>query len=464
MGFSHFATGLGWRVGLLTLTALGLGWLAFGAGYPALSVLGGGVLALQSWGLYRYVTATNRKLTRFLESVRYSDFSIAFRADESLGPSFAAVNQQFNEVLEAFRQTRAEKEASLHYLHTLVQHVNVGLIAFDAAGSVELVNPTALRLLHLYRLRTIGELTSAHAGLLELLINRPSRRPEATPVYRPEGSETVELAVRTTPIRLRGRLVTLVSLQNIRDELQQKESEAWQNLTKVLRHEIMNSLTPVVSLVGTMRQIVEDDLRAGIAPADSVEDLADALATIEQRGRGLMRFVEAYRHFTTLPTPRLAELDAATWLQRVVQLSQPELAERHVQLQLDEVPPALTLWADADQLDLVLLNLLRNAADSTSAVPEPRIRIEAQGVPERGVRIRIVDNGPGIAPEALEKVFIPFYTTKKTGSGIGLSLSRQIVHRHGGTLTIQSEGPGCTVELLLPGRAAFREAMKPEAV
>lgn len=456
MGFKHFAIGLGWRVGLLTLTALGTGWLAFGLAWSGLVlVLGLGLLGAQAAGMYHYAVTTNRKLTRFLESVRYSDFAISFRADEALGTSFRQVNLQFNEVLEAFRQARAEKEANLHYLHTLVQHVSVGLISFDLAGNVELANQAALRLLGIYRLRTLGDLAAHHPELVRLLQTaRPpdGRGTDAPTVYRPAGEASPELSVRTTTIRLRGRLITLVSLQNIRNELQQKESEAWQNLTKVLRHEIMNSLTPVVSLVGTMQQIVDGELRDGLAPAASVDDLSDALRTIEQRGRGLMRFVEAYRHFTTLPTPRFAELHVADWLQRVVQLSLPELRARNITLDGADVSPALTLWADADQLDLVLINLIRNAGESVQQVPAPRIRLEAQGIADRGVRIRVIDNGPGIAPEALEKVFIPFYTTKKTGSGIGLSLSRQIVHLHGGSMSIASEGVGCTVELVLPGR------------
>jgi nitrogen fixation/metabolism regulation signal transduction histidine kinase len=469
MGFKHFAIGLSWRVALLALTALGTGWLAFGrvASVPML-VLGLGLLAAQAVGLYRYAVATNRKLTRFLESVRYSDFAISFRADQALGASFDEVNQQFNEVLEAFRQARAEKEASLHYLNTLVQHVSVGLIAYDAAGTVELVNQAALRLLGIYRLRTVGELAGPHPELLRLLRapeggtppgGLPADAPQVYGIAREgvtlpggasDGERSLELALRTTSIRLRGRLVTLVSLQNIRNELQQKESEAWQNLTKVLRHEIMNSLTPVVSLVGTMRQIVDDDLRQGVGTEAALDDLAEALQTIEARGRGLMRFVEAYRHFTALPAPRLQAVALADWLARVVQLSRTELRQQGIALELAPVPPDLTLRADADQLDLVLINLLRNAAESIAGVPTPRIQLEAQDLASRGVRIRVVDNGPGIAPEALERVFIPFYTTKKTGSGIGLSLSRQIIHRHGGTIAIHSPGVGCVVEVTLP--------------
>ena len=334
---NHFALGIGWRIALivgLTGAVVALSerhnqlWLL-----PLLVGLGAMTI-----NLYRYTTGMNRKLTRFMESVRYSDFAVAFRADSKLGPSFQHLNEQFNDVLGAFRLARSEKEASLHYVNTIVQHVSVGLLTFDVAGQVELVNQTALRLLGIYRLRTLGDLGASHPGLLDVL-----QSGSGTPaVYQPGNGN--ELSVRCTAVRLRGRLVTVASLQNIRTELQQRELTAWQNLTKVLRHEIMNSITPIVSLAGTMRDIVEIDLmgkgeegakkREGeekdeedSVPLSSpsslaaLNDLHDALLTIEQRGEGIMAFVDAYRHFTTIPQPVVADVLVARLLQRVAQLT-----------------------------------------------------------------------------------------------------------------------------------------------
>ena len=260
---NRFVIGIGWRIlGIVMLTgAITYYWIQGENGlliFPLVVVL---VSLIGS--LYRFVTSLNRKLTRFLESVRYSDFAVAFRADSNLGPSFHALNDQFNEVLDAFRQARAEKEANLHYVNTIVQHVSVGLLTYDAAGQVELVNQTALRLLGIYRLRTLNDLNATHPELSELL---RSAKASPTPISYQTGADG-ELSVRCTAVRLRGRLVTVVSLQNIRTELQQRELEAWQNLTKVLRHEIMNSITPIVSLAGTMRDIVETDLVPLTQPA-----------------------------------------------------------------------------------------------------------------------------------------------------------------------------------------------------
>jgi len=448
---NRFALGIGWRIATIVLLtgavmALYIGqtntfWLL-----PLLVLL-----LVAGVNLYRYTTGMNRKLTRFLESVRYSDFAVAFRADSKLGPSFQHLNEQFNEVLGAFRLARSEKEASLHYVNTIVQHVSVGLLTFDASGQVELVNQTALRLLGIYRLRTLSDLNVSHPGLLELL-----QSGSGTPVVYQPGNGS-ELSVRGTAVRLRGRLVTVVSLQNIRTELQQRELLAWQNLTKVLRHEIMNSITPIVSLAGTMRDIVEIDLMGKEREGEEQEsendtsgsalnDLHDALLTIEQRGGSIMAFVDAYRHFTTIPQPVLASVSVARLLNRVTQLTPS--GPRQPAITVAVSPNELTVQADAGQIEMVLLNLVKNASESLTDTPRPTIRLEASA-PGGQVTIQVADNGPGIEPEALEQIFIPFYTTKKTGSGIGLSLSRQIMNLHGGQLTVESvPGRGSTFRLL----------------
>ncbi len=453
---NRFVLGIGWRiVGIVGLTgAITYFYLQQASGLAIFVLLVAHVVL--STNLYRYVTGLNRKLTRFLESVRYSDFAVAFRADSNLGPSFSELNDQFNEVLDAFRQARAEKEANLHYVNTIVQHVSVGLLTFDATGQVELVNQTALRLLGIYRIRTLNDLNATHPDLADML--RASTA-SSTPVSYQTGTDG-ELSVRCTAVRLRGRLVTVASMQNIRSELQQRELEAWQNLTKVLRHEIMNSITPIVSLAGTMRDIVETDLVPFVSPepgdeqahptpayvAESVNDLRDALTTIEQRGAGIMQFVDAYRHFTTIPQPIFADVSVEPLVRNVAQLVQAD-AQKH-QISISVASPNLAIRADAAQIEMVLLNLIKNAVESLGKTPNPSIQLEAEAAGPRVV-IRVTDNGPGIEPEALEQIFIPFYTTKKTGSGIGLSLSRQIMQLHNGQLTADSKpGEGSTFSLV----------------
>ncbi len=446
---NRFALGIGWRIALILLMGLATGYLWWGQ-YPRILTVFI-ILAISGLGfnLFVYCTSTNRKLTRFLESVQYSDFAISFRADDTLGPGFRALNGQFNTVLEAFRQARAEKEANLHYLNTIVQHVNVGLLSFDSNGRVELVNQTALRLLNVYRLRTLNDLQASQPDLHNWLKTNAG---SATATY--QGGHDGELTMRCTSVRLRGRLVSVVSLQNIRSELQQKELEAWQNLTKVLRHEIMNSITPIVSLTGTMRDIIEIDILGGEArevellslaslsspPSSllsSLNDLRDALTTIESRGNSIMKFVDAYRSFTSIPQPKLTEVPVKELLLGVAQLAQPDLIRQGISLTVTVPSPAPTIVADAGQIEMILLNLLRNAMEAFAKPDGATIKLEAT-VADNRTTLSVCDNGPGIEPEAIEQIFIPFYTTKKTGSGIGLSLSRQIMQQHGGQLTVNS--------------------------
>jgi two-component system nitrogen regulation sensor histidine kinase NtrY len=409
-----------------------------------LYVLGTIFIFVQGSLLYQYVTNVNRKLTYFLESVRYSDFTINFRSDNKMGRTFKELNQQFNEVLHAFRQARAEKEANLQYLNTIVQHIGTGLITFDSNGQVNLINNAALRMLGIYRLHQLSELKDKHPRLYELLSTLDSGVRE---LYRTPSDQP--LALQGAAIQLRGMWVRIVVLQNIQTELQQQEVESWQNLTRVLRHEIMNSMTPIVSLVGTMRLIVNEDIEKSTNDQEAVNDLKEALHTLEKRSKGMMQFVNAYRDFTTLPKPVFANLSVAELLHEVIQLLQTDLTVSGVLWKISVKPETLTVKADASQIQQVLINLVKNASEAFSNQTNRLITLTAYQTDNVTI-IDVADNGDGIEPEAIENIFIPFYTTKKTGSGIGLSLSRQILQQHNGQLNVSSEvGKGTVFTLLI---------------
>ncbi|MFD2523484.1 sensor histidine kinase [Emticicia soli] len=428
----HFAIGILWRVGILSIVLMGLVYFFLQDQWSAVGLFG--ILgALIFFWIFNYTTSINRKLARFFESVRYSDFTVKFRSDNKLGKSFEEVNQQFNGVLEAFRQARAEKEANLHYINTIVQHVNVGLLSYDSSGNIELINNAAFRILNIYRLRNINELAkTAHAPLYDILENIPSG---SKALY--QTSNEKQISINAATVSLRGRVIKLISLQNIQAELQQKELEAWQNLTKVLRHEIMNSVTPIVSLASTMREIIELDLSEKEDIQETVSDLKEALFTIENRSKGIMNFVNAYREFTSIPKPKFVETNSKEVISQVLNLVQPQLKEKEVELKTN-FKEDFELMADTEQIAMVLINIIKNAAESVENRLNPQIKISTYELDEQKI-IEIADNGSGIEPEALEKIFIPFYTTKKTGSGIGLSLSRQIMQMHGGNLKVSSK-------------------------
>ncbi|MGE7777945.1 sensor histidine kinase [Chitinophaga caseinilytica] len=428
---NRFSVNILLRLVVLILT-VAAGFAVWQAGYPLLIWLVVPFLIAQVVSLYHYLNRVNRKLTLFLEAIRYEDFSIRFSADNKLGKSFSALNHQFNEVLEAFRQTRAEREANLKYIDTIIQHISIGIFSFDADGKIELINPAAFRLLGIYRLRYIDELKNVHPDLAQLLLALPAGQKT---LYATQNGQ--QLSIHAASVRLQGRLVKLISLQNIHAELQQKELEAWQNLTKILRHEIMNSVTPIVSLIGTMQDIVQYDLAATDEQNDAVGDLREALETIESRSKGIMNFVNAYRDYTTLPKPQFTTLNLKQLINSVSNLLLADMKAKGIRYRAHVSPDNIEIHADETQLQMVLINLIKNAMDALDQTEEPLITVKGSFNGQQ-VIIEITDNGPGIDPDAQEKIFIPFFTTKKTGSGIGLSLSQQIIQMHGGQLKLSS--------------------------
>ncbi len=407
------------------------------------------LVVYQIYELYQYVLETNRKLTRFLEAVRYSDFTAGFSKDSKLGESFRNLNRMFNEVFDAFRKARAEKEEHWQYLKTVVQHVNVGLLSYDESGNVELINNTAKRYLRTPHLTNIQELAAVNPEVYQTILNLA---PGTKTLVKP--SSDLHLSINATELRLRGSQYKLVSMQNILSELQQQEIESWQNLTKVLRHEIMNSITPIASLAGTAIDIIQEDVvrQNGSMSFDleAYEDISMSLRTIENRSRGLVTFVDAYRNFTNIPRPEFQRVVVKDIVEEVVKLIRAGVADHRIALEVTLDPPNLIARMDAKLIEMVLINVLKNAAEVLGDTKNPTIVINVHSDMEQRVFIDITDNGPGIEPEALERIFIPFYTTKSSGSGIGLSLSQRIMQMHQGNLLVRSKvGEGTTFTLQL---------------
>jgi nitrogen fixation/metabolism regulation signal transduction histidine kinase len=387
--------------------------------------------------LYRFASQTNRKLTRFLESVKYSDFISGFANDNKLGKSFRELNAAFNEVLEAFRKARTEKEEHWQYLNTIVQQVRTGIISFDPDGQVQLMNANAKRFIGIANLKNVHELADKnpklHAALMEVQSGKST-------LYK-AGNEFL-LTLQATELRIRGNTVKLVTLQNIQTELQKQELEAWQNLTRVLRHEIMNSITPISSLTSTLREILEQDLIKKETnyelKAEGAEDLREGLNTIESRSKGLIKFIDAYREYTSLPQPKIKNIRVKDLIEKVAQLLKPEFKKTSIQFSYKSDSEYLTIQADEEMIEQVLINLIKNAIEALENLPNAKIELTGT-YSDSAVIIEVCDNGPGIIPEAIERIFIPFFTTKKSGSGIGLALSRQIMQMHNGSLTVKSE-------------------------
>jgi len=437
MRFNDFRFRVAFRVLLLgsaialLVYMLGKPNMIFAAGLTFLIILG------QLFELYRFTSQTNRKLTRFLESVKYSDFISGFTSDNKLGSSFRDLNTAFNEVLEAFRKARSEKEEHWQYLNTIVQQVRTGILSYDTEGNIQLMNANAKRFIGISNIKNIHELEKHNTKLYQAL---EEVQPGKSTLYK-SGTEFL-LTLQATELRIRGNTVKLITLQNIQTELQRQELEAWQNLTRVLRHEIMNSITPISSLTSTLREILDQELvKKGEdyeLKAEGAEDLLDGLQTIESRSKGLIKFIDAYREYTSLPQPKLKTVRVKDLIEKVTQLLKPDFKKKNIQLITHCDSEYLTVQSDEEMIEQVLINLIKNAIEA--ADHDDLARIEINGTyNENAVIIEVTDNGPGIIPEAIDRIFVPFFTTKKTGSGIGLALSRQIMQMHNGSLTVVSE-------------------------
>lgn len=418
--------------------------------YAAYVVIGAAII-YQIFRLIGYVEQSNRNLHRFLEAVRYADFSQSF-SEKYSGPTFKELNRTLSDIFEGFKKYRTEKEEQYRYLQTVVRHVGIGLLVFLPDGTVDLTNMAARRLLKCPSLKNIDALKSLSPDLVRVLFRlKPG---EKSLVKIEHSGEPLQLAIFATEFRMRGEIHKLVSLQNIRSELEEKEMEAWQKMIRILTHEIMNSITPISSLTETVKELVDgiDDgerlSKNGKGDPEIISDIHSALKTIQSRSLGLQHFVGAYRNLTLIPSPQFKIFPITELFARIQQLMETKISGAGIRFISSVEPESLELTADPELIEQVLINLLMNAIDAVRGKENPRIEMTAK-MDDRGYpQIQVFDNGKGIVREAREKLFVPFFTTKKKGSGIGLSLSRQIMRLHKGNIRVESQPDQGTVFFL----------------
>lgn len=389
-------------------------------------------LSLLAWlggaaALHARVTRSLQVVSALLAALREEDFSLRGRLDPGHDDALSDVMREINGLAETLRQQRLGAFEADALLRKVMAEIDVVVLAFDAQGTVRLANRTAERLL-----AGTGGLLGQDAAALGLAACLEGEVPRTLLTVFPGGAGPWEL--RRSEFRQRGLPHTLVVLTDLRRALREEERQAWQRLVRVLGHEINNSLAPIQSIAGTLRQ--ELARPPSQRAADLEEDLADGLDIISRRSAGLSRFLAAYARLARLPPPRLAAVDVAAWVERVAAL------ERRVPVTVEPGPDA-ALHADDDQLDQLLINLLRNAAEATLDAGAGGVRVTWR-VDAGILELVVVDDGPGLAETA--NLFVPFFTTKPEGSGIGLVLARQIAEAHGGALTLanrRDHRPGC---------------------
>ncbi|WP_245620788.1 sensor histidine kinase [Roseivirga seohaensis] len=422
---------------LLTASALLLANLIYGSQNQVNIFFVSLAIVVQVYLLIRAIEKTNREISGFLNSIKYDDFTATYPT-EGHSASVDQLYQEFNNVIKKFREIRADKEANYHYFRTIVQHVGIGLITFNKKGDIQIINSSAKKLIGVEAIQNIFELSKVSPKLVESLVKLKTGGSDLIE-FTQDGTH-IQLSIYVIELVLRGEEFKLVSVQNIQSELEEKEMDAWQNLIRVLTHEIMNSVTPLSSLAATVKDNLVDNIEDDVPiEKDELEDIYLAVQTIERRSQGLIRFVSDFRNLTKIPQPKVATESVAKVLEHIQVLFNHELAAKNIKISFSIEPVNLAFSIDKELIDQVLINILQNAVHALEETTnEKHIMVRAFVNEYNRPTIVIRDNGCGIDEEALSKIFIPFFTTKKQGSGIGLSLSKQIMRKHGGGITVKS--------------------------
>lgn len=399
------------------------------------------VIAYQVIDFYRFQRKTHDELNQFVESVHYRDFSRYF--DVKHAPvEIQPLRQGFNEINTTFKVISKERETQYQYLQKILELVDTGILSYqEESGEVVWMNESLKRILQLPYLKTIHSLAKRDEELYkEIMVLKPGEAQIAT--AHPEKT-TLKILLSATAFQTEGKVYKLIAFQNVNEALDETESKAWQKLLSVLTHEIMNSVAPISSLADTLKHRLQQSVSVLNNDSGSVDDLELGIETIKRRSEGLLKFAETYRSLNKITTLNLTRIYVRDIFENMLQLMLPTLEQKNIEVETILKDPDLMLEADTSLLEQVMINLLVNAIEAVKEKPEPRIILSAYIATNRKTIIKVSDNGNGMPQELIDKIFIPFFSTKKSGSGIGLSLCKQIMMLHKGNIQVQSvEGEG----------------------
>ncbi len=441
---TKFSWNITLRIILLLILVIGV-VVSFEKGFYLTTVFAGLLLVFAVSNLIAYVNQTNRDLASFLASVQYDDFTTT-AAGHQRGASFGELHQSLKLINRKFQDVRAEKEANHQFLQTIVEHINIGLLCTNEAQEVILMNKALQQLLHKSYLVKLESLQQVDPSLWQTV---KALTPGERSLYKLNtDNRLTQIAIQAIDLIMQGERLRLYTFQNIQTELEEQELQAWQKLIRILTHEIMNSVAPIASLSSTIRDVIalnDQQLDEGM-----MARVKSSVEVIQKRSEGLLDFTETYRSLTRLPQPKFQTVEAGKLTRQLTTLFQPSAAERRIAFEVYLPPNPVHFQADPGLLEQVLINLIRNAMEAVAEREHPTVELHVARNPAGRVVIQVADNGIGIPTEMLEQIFVPFFTTKDEGSGIGLSLSRQIMRMHKGNIEVQSvENKGTVVTLTL---------------
>ncbi len=393
--------------------------------------------------LVQYVERSRRELAYFLLSIKQGDFTNTYNYKKKTDLNYA-----FHEINQVMKELSQEKASNLLYLQTIVEHVRVAVICFDKDFKVKLYNQAAKSLFGKGQATSIKSIRNISNDIAEAILQM--RNGEKELIKANLNGQMFNLSMLVTEFKLKEENYKLVSFQDIKNELEAKEIESWQKLIRVLTHEIKNSVIPISTLSEVLLQMLKSkDGTVDLTKLDqeSVEDIVGGIETIESRSKGLAHFVSTYDKLTKIPKPKIEVTNLKSLIHNTLKLLTPNLEKHNIKLNTALNDCKLSL--DPDLIEQVIINLMKNAMEAVQAIGEPVISIKLNENTD-GIHIAISDNGTGIPDEILENIFVPFYTTKEDGSGIGLSLSRQIMRLHKGQLSVKTSTEGTTFNLYFP--------------
>lgn len=449
MIFKSYKINLAIRLLLILTNSLALSYYLLNTSWYIISINLGLILLIQVFLMYRYLSKIGTDLTNFFNSLKHDDSGLVWdRAkDNNL---FAEVYLYMDILNESIRDIKIEKQHQDHYFSILAEHVSLGLIIFDKNGNVELINKAVKNLLDIEYLNNINSLNKLMSGFSNILdkIGASDQKLLTLNTQR----ETKQILVLAAEFKILGQKKKLISLQNIKNELDEKEMLSWQKLSRVLTHEIMNSIAPISSTIKEItRMMKETDIIQKAEDKDSVslfDKTMEGLEIIDERTNGLLDFVTTYRKINAVPDPKIARVNIKSMFNGIVKLVKEENKAKNIHLSVI-IDENINIDADVKLIEQIILNLINNSVDALEEEENKEIILRLIKLPDGGASIEIEDNGCGIPPNIVDQIFVPFFTTREKGSGIGLSLSRQIMHLHGGSISVQSEhGKGTIISLM----------------
>jgi len=388
--------------------------------------------------LISYLNLTNRRISFFFDAVRNDDSNLSFPAD-SESKSLRTLYQSMYKVNQQIQQLKIENRQQEQYFQTLLEHLATGIITFNKKGFILHANSSAKRLLSADVLTHLQQIERINHKLFQAMAKIKPHEQRLVSFSSTKGD--IQLSLKATSLKAGDEELTIVSIQDIKNELDEKELDSWLKLIRVLMHEIMNSITPITSLSESLSRLFTVNGRNVIpdqVTEKTIAKISQGLNVIQEQGRGLTSFVESYRKLTHLPDPEKKYFKVADLLKRVQVLYNSLENSNRAELSFSLEDPDLEIFADENLISQVLINLVKNALEANEKTTTGKIMITAGTNQEQRPEICVIDNGPGISEENLEEIFVPFFTTRNKGSGIGLSVSKQIMRAHGGNLRVRS--------------------------